>query len=84
VSMKLLISGAAVCEPSLGEGRSPYTESVRSRHNGGLLKIEAENPRRAGIISPCIWVPTTSTLHLEVVDAACASTSQKMSRTRLW
>jgi hypothetical protein len=28
--MKLLISGAvaAVCEPSLGEGRSPYTEGV--------------------------------------------------------
>jgi hypothetical protein len=28
--MKLLISGAvaAVCEPSLGEGRSPYTERV--------------------------------------------------------
>jgi hypothetical protein len=43
----------------------------------GLAKSGTENLQRAGIIAPCIWVPTTSTLHLEVVDAACTSICQK-------
>jgi hypothetical protein len=51
--MKLLISGAvaAVCEPSLGEGRSPYTERV-CKDPGPIqfvstLERRCRSPRRA-------------------------------------
>ncbi len=45
-----------------------------------MLKRLAENPRRAGIIAPCIWPTTTPTLLPEKADAVCVSTSQKMSK----